>query len=313
MLLIEDVQAAVNDKQVTDEELFILGGGSNVLLTRDVDGFVLRMNIRGKEIISENNQHVLVRVGAGENWHEFVMHALDQGWGGIENLSLIPGTVGAAPMQNIGAYGIEVESVFDHLRAVNRNDGSVRTFNKEECAFGYRESVFKTTLKNQYIICDVTLRLNKPPHALNTSYGAIQQVLSERNIDNPTIRDVSEAVISIRRSKLPDPAEIGNSGSFFKNPVIPLARYRDLQTEYPEIPGYKVSDNSVKVPAGWLIEQCGWKGHVRDNIGVHKNQALVLVNYGGGKGEDIKKLAQDIQKSVTDRFGIGLKPEVNII
>ena len=310
---IEDVQKALKNRNVLDNGLIILGGGSNILLTGDVDQCVLKMNIKGKAILAEGEHDVLVRAGAGENWHEFVMFSLENNWGGIENLSLIPGTVGAAPMQNIGAYGIELEAVFDHLRAVNRKDGTIHTFTKEECAFGYRESIFKTTHKDQFIICDVTFRLNKPPHQVNTSYGAIQQVLTERNIHTPSIRDVSDAVISIRQSKLPDPAEIGNSGSFFKNPTIPLSRYRDLQTNYPEIPGYKVGSNHIKVPAGWLIEQCGWKGYVRDNIGVHKNQALVLVNYGGGKGEDIKRLATDIQNSVTKRFGISLKPEVNII
>ncbi|MEJ2004629.1 MAG: UDP-N-acetylmuramate dehydrogenase [Cyclobacteriaceae bacterium] len=310
---IEDVQKAMGDGAVTNENLLILGGGSNILLTRDLDGWVLKMNILGQEILAEDDESVLIRVGAGENWHEFVMDAIDNNWGGIENLSLIPGTVGAAPMQNIGAYGVEIEQVFDHLRAVNRDTGETHTFYKDECAFGYRESIFKTTHKDQYIICDVAFRLKKPPHSLNTSYGAIRQVLDEKNISNPSIRDVSEAVIEIRQSKLPDPAEIGNSGSFFKNPTVTSSRYRDLQTEYPEIPGYKLENGNVKIPAAWLIEQCGWKGHIRNNIGVHKNQALVLVNYGGGKGSDIEQLAKEIQESVTQQFGIQLKPEVNII
>jgi UDP-N-acetylmuramate dehydrogenase len=242
-----------------------------------------------------------------------VQYALSENWGGVENLSLIPGTVGAAPMQNIGAYGVEIKEVFDHLRAVDREDGSVRTFTKEDCQFAYRESVFKTSLKDRYIICDVAFRLSKAPHVLNTSYGAIKKTLEEWDIQNPSIKDVSRAVIHIRQSKLPDPAEIGNSGSFFKNPSISSNRFRDLQSEYPEIPGYPLENGHVKIPAAWLIEQCGWKGYKRNDIGVHKNQALVLVNYGGGNGSDIKSLAQEIQSSVVKRFGIELKPEVNII
>jgi len=310
---IADVQEALQDKDITGTNLFILGGGSNILLTNDVDGCVLKMNIRGMQVLEEDDDHVLIRIGAGENWHEFVLYAIEQDWGGIENLSLIPGTMGAAPMQNIGAYGVEIEQVFDHLRAVRRKDGEVITFRKAECAFGYRESIFKTTHKDQYIICDVTLRLTKTKHQINTSYGAIRQVLTDNQISSPTIRDVSDAVIQIRRTKLPDPAEIGNSGSFFKNPVISAMRYRDLQTEYPEIPGYKLDGGEVKVPAAWLIERCGWKGHVRNNIGVHRNQALVLVNYGGGNGKDVEILAREIQASVKKEFGISLMPEVNIL
>ncbi len=308
---IEEVQAVVNEAGASP--LFILGGGSNILLTKNIEGVVLKMDILGKEVLSETADSITIRVGAGENWHEFVMYAIDQDLGGIENLSLIPGTVGAAPMQNIGAYGVEIEQVFDHLRAVNRVTGALHTFTKEECNFGYRESIFKKEEKGNFIICDVSFTLRKSPHTLKLSYGAIQETLQQNNVTQPTIRDVSNAVIQIRRSKLPDPAEIGNSGSFFKNPTITSEQYKTLQADFPEIPGYQVDEHQVKVPAGWLIEKCGWKGLVRNGIGVHKNQALVLVNYGTGKGADIEKLAYEIQDSVNERFGIMLQPEVNII
>ncbi|MCA6074928.1 UDP-N-acetylmuramate dehydrogenase [Fulvivirga sedimenti] len=308
---IEDVQDVI--KQLHPDPLFILGGGSNILLTRDIEGLVLKMDISGKEVLHESDEDVIVRAGAGENWHEFVMYAIDNNLGGIENLSLIPGTVGAAPMQNIGAYGVEIEQVFDHLRAVDLTTGEIRTFFKEECDFGYRESIFKKEAKGKYIICDVAFRLRKFPHTLNISYGAIGDTLHQKGITNPTIRDVSNAVIEIRKSKLPDPAEIGNSGSFFKNPTISAEMFNRLKEEFNELPGYKTDDHQVKVPAAWLIEKCGWKGLVRDGIGVHKNQALVLVNYGSGKGADIEKLAFEIQASVRERFGIELQPEVNII
>ncbi len=310
---LKEVQDLVKNPELPSQDAFILGGGSNILFTKNPDDLVIKMAIHGREIINEDDDHVWVRCGAGENWHEFVLYTLENNWGGIENLSLIPGTVGAAPMQNIGAYGVEIEQVFDHLRAVDRKTGEIKTFDTEACNFGYRESVFKNIYKNKYIICDVTFRLNKPPHQLNVTYGAINQMLEEAGYDSPGIREVSEAVIRIRQSKLPDPAKIGNSGSFFKNPSIPKEKFEQLRQTYPEIPGYPVSDALVKVPAGWLIEKCGWKGLTRDNIGVHKLQALVLVNYGGGKGEDVWKLAREIQASVTETFGIDLQPEVNII
>lgn len=310
---IDDVLDVVRDPQLDLAGALILGGGSNILLTRDPDGLVLKMDIHGREVIREDDRHVWVRCGAGENWHEFVLYALENDWGGIENLSLIPGTVGAAPMQNIGAYGVEIEQVFDHLRAVNRQTGELATFDREACSFGYRESVFKNIYRDKYIICDVTFRLTKSPHSINTSYGAIRKTLNEMECESPTIRDVSKAVISIRQRKLPDPAQIGNSGSFFKNPTVPESKYEELRDKYPDIPGYPVSAGMVKVPAGWLIEQCGWKGYERDNIGVHRMQALVLVNYGGGKGKDVWALAGEIQQSVTDKYGIDLQPEVNVI
>ncbi len=310
---IQEVIDAVNSPEANVSDAFILGGGSNILLTKNPDGLVLKMDIRGKELLQEDETHVLVRCGAGENWHQFVLYCLENNWGGVENLSLIPGTVGAAPMQNIGAYGVEIEQVFYELRAVHRESGALKTFRKEDCHFGYRESVFKNELKDQYIICDVTFRLSRPPHTLNSSYGAIRETLTEMQIEDPTIQDISKAVISIRQSKLPDPARIGNSGSFFKNPSIPESVYADLKDRFPEIPGYPLENDMVKVPAGWLIEKCGWKGHTRDNIGVHRMQALVLVNYGGGSGDEVWKLAQEIRQSVADKFGISLQPEVNVI
>lgn len=310
---IEELQDALASDPAKQNDLMILGGGSNILLTQDFDGLVIKNSIKGKEVIHETEDFVLVKVGAGENWHEFVLYALDKGWGGIENLSLIPGTVGAAPMQNIGAYGVEIKEVFEHLIAVHIETGEIEKFNKDECRFGYRESIFKNKVKGEYVIVHVVLKLTKREHHLNTSYGAITQTLEEMKIKKPTIRDISSAVIKIRQSKLPDPAKIGNAGSFFKNPTIDKIQYEELKTEYPEIPGYELPDDGVKIPAAWLIEQCGWKGVKKGDIGVHKNQALVLVNYGGGKGTDLKALAEDIKDSVIKKFGIELNPEVNII
>ncbi|UII19938.1 UDP-N-acetylmuramate dehydrogenase [Fulvivirga ligni] len=310
---IEELQEVLKSEEAQNEELLILGGGSNILLTQDFGGLVIKNTITGIDVIEETEKYVVVEVGAGETWHSFVEYALDKNWGGIENLSLIPGTIGAAPMQNIGAYGIELKDVFQSLKAVKIESGEVDIFNNDQCQFGYRESVFKTTLKGQYIIAKVQLKLSKDEHNLNIEYGAIQDTLEEMKVKKPTIQDVSKAVISIRQSKLPDPKEIGNSGSFFKNPTISMIDYEALKVDYPEIPGYKLPENMIKVPAGWLIEQAGWKGYTMGNIGVHKKQALVLVNYGGGHGDDIWALAQEIQESVIKKFGIQLNPEVNVI
>lgn len=311
---------AKSEKEVTDALLFarekrlsvlVLGGGSNMLLTKDWEGLVLKIEIKGIKVQDDSEDEVLVKVGAGENWHEFVLFCIEKGYAGVENLSLIPGTVGASPMQNIGAYGVEIKEVFDSLWAIERTELAVRKFSWEECAFGYRESVFKAELKDRYIITEVWFRLSKKPQ-IKTSYGAIQETLKEMGKDHPSIKDVSEAVIQIRRSKLPDPAEIGNAGSFFKNPTIPLEHFERLKSEYPNIPGYPGQD-TVKVPAAWLIEQTGWKGKRFGSIGVHAKQPLVLVNYGGGEGKDIVKLSQDIQSSVKEKFGITLQPEVNFV
>lgn len=298
--------------ELPHEHFMFLGGGSNVLFTGDYEGLVLRNCIRGIEVVEENSDYVYLKAYSGENWHDLVMHCVAKNWGGIENLSLIPGTVGAAPMQNIGAYGVELEQVFISLEALNLNKFELETFTREQCAFGYRESVFKRELKGRYFIYSVTLRLEKHPR-IHAEYGDIRQVLNGRGIDSAdaTISDISRAVIEIRQSKLPDPKEIGNSGSFFKNPVITLEHFESLKKQYPDIKGFE-QYNGVKVPAAWLIEQCGWKGKRIGNTGSHVRQALVLVNYGGATGGEVWQLAQDIIASVDAKFGIRLEPEVNI-
>ncbi|WP_138993556.1 UDP-N-acetylmuramate dehydrogenase [Larkinella sp. C7] len=292
----------------------ILGGGSNLLFTRDFEGLVIKMSIQGIKVVREDASHVFVKAGAGVNWHQLVLFCVQNSYAGIENLSLIPGTTGAAPMQNIGAYGVEIEQVFDHLEAVDIQTGETRIFNHAECRFGYRESVFKHEAKGKYIISSVTFRLNKQP-VFHIEYGAIRETLATMGVseDNLSIKAISEAVIRIRRSKLPNPAEIGNAGSFFKNPEISKDDYARLKTEYPTLPGYPTGDLTMKVPAGWLIEQCGWKGKHIGPAGVHSKQALVLVNHGGATGAEILNVAHQVQQSVEDRFGIRLNPEVNIV
>jgi UDP-N-acetylmuramate dehydrogenase len=309
---VQELQDLLQRPEVKDEPKLILGGGSNVLFTKDFEGIVLLNGIKGMEVLREDDTYTYVKAGGGEVWHDLVLFCLQHNLGGIENLSLIPGTVGAAPLQNIGAYGVELKDVFEELEAVNLATGELHTFDKAACQFGYRESVFKHESRGQYIVASVTLRLRKE-HQLNTSYGAIQTTLEEMQVQQPTIHDVSEAVCHIRRSKLPDPAQIGNAGSFFKNPEIPVLLYDVLKEKYPGMPAYPISEAAVKVPAGWLIEQCGWKGKVIENYGVHKNQALVLVNYGGANGEKLLALARDIIQSVQEKFGITLQPEVNIL
>ena len=290
----------------------ILGGGSNLLLLNDFEGIVMHMAIDGIAVIGEAQDHVWVQAGAGVNWHQLVLYCIANGYAGIENLSLIPGTVGAAPIQNIGAYGVALSDVFVALEALELCTGVVHTFEKAACAFGYRDSIFKNVLKGQYAILNVTLRLQKTP-AFQTSYGAIQSTLKAMNVQALSIRAISDAVIHIRQSKLPDPARVGNAGSFFKNPVLAQARFGQLRARYPHMPGYEQPGGLVKVPAAWLIEQCGWKGKTRGRIGVHERQALVLVNYGGGTGRALYQLAQDIQQSVQERFGIAIWPEVNVV
>lgn len=290
----------------------VLGGGSNLLFTRDFEGLVLQVDMKGIAVLEENAESVLLEVGAGEVWHDLVLYCVEQGWGGIENLSLIPGHVGAAPIQNIGAYGVELKDVFDHLWACNLETGELESFSATECAFGYRDSVFKREKKGKYVITSVALRLQKQPQ-LNTSYGAIEQELSALEKDHYTIRDVSQAVMKIRRSKLPDPAEIGNAGSFFKNPEVPKAVFDALKAEHPRMPGYVISDDIMKIPAGWLIQTAGWKGKRFGNFGVHDRQALVLVNFGGAAGRDIYELSETILRSVQTQFGIELEREVNVV
>lgn len=295
-----------------NQELMILGGGSNLLLTKDIECLVLKNDLRGIEIISESEHHALLKTMGGENWHDVVLFAIDNKLGGIENMSLIPGSAGAAPMQNIGAYGAEIKDVFVELEAYEIHTGKIKIFDKEACQFGYRESVFKRDLKGKFIIVSMTLKLSKKPE-VNTSYGAIENRLDEMNINNPSIKDVSDAVIYIRQTKLPDPKKIGNSGSFFKNPVISKSQFESLKEKFPEVANYPVDENHVKIAAGWLIDQAGWKGKTLGNYGVHKNQALVLVNYGGASGQDIYQLSEDIMTSVKETYGIELEREVNVI
>jgi UDP-N-acetylmuramate dehydrogenase len=294
------------------ETLFILGGGSNMLLTKDIEDTVVHLNLLGKTVISEDETSMTVDVAAGENWHQLVLWTLDKNLGGLENLSLIPGNVGTSPIQNIGAYGVELKDCFVSCEAIHKQTLVTRTFSKEACEFGYRSSVFKTSLKGDYIITKVRFKLNKAPHLLSTNYGIIEQELERNKITKPTIKDISNAVIAIRSSKLPNPNILGNSGSFFKNPIISLETYKDLKTIHEDLPSYPVSDEFVKVPAGWLIDQSGLKGFREGDAGVHKNQALVLVNYGNASGNDILNLAKKVQDVVHQKFSIHLEPEVNI-
>lgn len=290
----------------------ILGGGSNLLLTQNFEGLVIKINLKGIEKIKEDDQHIWLRVGAGEVWHEFVLYCIEHHYAGIENLSLIPGTVGAAPRQNIGAYGVEIKEVFEELTALDLTTLQLTTYDLPTCRFGYRESIFKHEAKGKTIIVNVTFRLNKNP-IFHINYGDIQKTLAEMGVTDLNIKAVSDAVIQIRQSKLPNPAEIGNAGSFFKNPEISKVQFEQLKDLHPSLPGYPTSDTMVKVPAGWLIEQAGWKGHRTGNVGVHARQALVLVNYGGGTGLEIKTLAQKVQASVFEKFGIHLSAEVNFV
>lgn len=296
----------------TYPQLLVLGGGSNLLLTKDFNGLVLKNEIQGFKILNETFDKVIVEAGAGEIWHDFVLNCIENQYAGVENLSLIPGSVGACPMQNIGAYGVELKDVFHHLNAYHIGSGEMHIFDKESCHFGYRESVFKNIYKDQYIICSVAFELSKSPK-INTSYGAIEAELKTRNILEPTIRDVSNAVISIRQSKLPDPKVLGNAGSFFKNPVVDEVVVKKIQENYPDIPNYPASDGKRKLAAGWLIEQAGWKGKTIETYGVHKLQALVLVNYGGSTGSQIFNFSTQIIESIEQKFDVTLEREVNIL
>jgi len=295
------------------QKRFILGGGSNMLLTKDIDALVVHIDLKGIEIVSQTDAEVTVKASAGENWHEFVLWCLKHDFGGVENLSLIPGNVGAAPIQNIGAYGVELKDVFQSCEAMHIASGHIKTFIRSDCSFDYRNSIFKTTIKGEYVILSVMLTLTKGKHVLKTSYGAITSELEKDNITNPTIQDVSNAVIHIRESKLPNPKIIGNSGSFFKNPIISKTQLEELRINFPKIPSYIVSIDEFKIPAGWLIEHAGFKGKRFGNYGVHKNQALVLVNYDDASGDDINKLSKLIQKTIKRIFNIILEAEVNII
>ncbi|MDE1193475.1 MAG: UDP-N-acetylmuramate dehydrogenase [Arachidicoccus sp.] len=291
----------------------IIGGGSNILFTKNIEGFVLKNELKGIELINEDENFFYVKAGAGVVWNDLVQYCIRNNYAGIENLSLIPGCAGAAPMQNIGAYGIELKDAFHELEALHVEDGNIQIFNAKDCEFGYRESIFKRKLKGRYIITSITLRLSKNPE-YHIEYGAIKQELDKMNISELSIQNISQAVINIRRSKLPDPKIIGNAGSFFKNPAVSEAQYLFLKEKYPLIPAYNIAESSdKKIAAGWLIEQCGWKGYREGNFGVHALQALVLVNYGGAKGSDIYSLSEKIIKSVKEKFNIELEREVNII
>jgi len=308
---VDDVREICSDKQFGKTRKLILGGGSNILFTKDFDGLVIKNNFKGIAVDKENTEHVYIKAGAGENWHNFVLHCISQNYAGIENLSLIPGNIGAGPMQNIGAYGVELKDVFHELEAYEISSGDIRKFSADDCRFGYRESVFKNIHKDKFIIISVTLRLHKKPE-YNTTYGAIEQELEKMGVKELNIAAISQAVCNIRRSKLPDPAEIGNAGSFFKNPVVSNELFQTIKNEFPSVVGYP-SGKEMKLAAGWLIEQCGWKGYRKDDYGVHKNQALVLVNYGNAKGDDIYNLSQDVMDAVNKKFGVVLEREVNIV
>lgn len=295
------------------KKLFILGGGSNMLLTKDIEALVIHIDLHGIDVVWQDDDHVHIKAMAGENWHGFVQHCIAQGYGGLENLSLIPGNVGTTPIQNIGAYGTEIKDTFVSCEAMDRETQEIKTFTAEECEFAYRESIFKNTLKDKYVITSVTFRLTKINHKINTAYGDIAAELTKKGISVPTIKDVSEAVTAIRQSKLPDPKELGNSGSFFKNPIITAEAFEKAYLQHPQMPHYTVSDTKVKVPAGWLIEQCGFKGSRFGDAGVHARQALVLVNYGNATGQEILQLSKRIRETVLEKFGIAIEAEVNII
>ena len=292
----------------------ILGEGSNVLFLNDFHGLILLNRIKGKKIIRETDNDIILRVKAGENWHELVMWAVENNYGGIENLALIPGNAGTAPVQNIGAYGREIKDVLEQVTAIDMKTGKRIVFSNRDCAFGYRHSIFKEPEnKGRYYITEIDLRLTKPPHPLYTEYGSLRKKLLEKNITSPTIKSIAEAVIEIRRSKLPDPEKIGNAGSFFKNPVISENKFRHLISRYPAMPRYRLNKNRVKIPAGWLIEKAGLKGYREGDAGVHEKQALVLVNYGNATGQQIFDLSEKIIRIVREKFDILLQREVNVV
>lgn len=307
----DQVRNVIQSLDFRTHENLILGGGSNVLFTKDFDGLVLRNNIQGIEVVEETNDHVLVKVGGGVVWHEFVLDCIERGWNGVENLSLIPGSVGASPMQNIGAYGVEIKQLFHELEAIHLKTGEIHYFNNAECNFGYRESVFKNKHKGEYLISRVTYKLSKNTN-FNISYGAIEKQLEQMGVQGLSAKAVSDAVIAIRQSKLPDPKEIGNSGSFFKNPIVSEDLYNQVKAKFPDAVAYPAGEGEMKLAAGWLIDQAGWKGKTLGNYGVHKNQALVLVNYGGAKGKEIYDLSEEILISIKEKFGVQLEREVNI-
>lgn len=309
---IDDLKNILQDDAFSSMPKLILGGGSNVLFTKNFEGLILKNEIKGIDLVGEDESHYFVKAGAGENWHEFVQYCISQNWAGLENLSLIPGNVGASPMQNIGAYGVEIKDRFKQLEALNIDTLSVDTFNAEQCNFGYRESVFKKELKGKYIILSVTFKLLKEPD-FQIKYGAIQDELEAMNVKEMSIHAIADAVINIRNSKLPNPKDLGNAGSFFKNPVIPPEAWETISEKHPEIPNYPAPGGNVKLAAGWLIEHAGFKGKRSGNCGMHAKQALVLVNYGGATGQELLAHASAVQKGVFEKFGVTLEREVNSI
>ncbi|HJS56156.1 MAG TPA: UDP-N-acetylmuramate dehydrogenase [Chitinophagaceae bacterium] len=314
---VEDLEEYI--MMFSQHPILILGGGSNILLTKDYEGVVLKNEITGVDVQHEDEEHVYVKVGAGENWHQFVLHCIKHNWAGIENLSLIPGNVGASPIQNIGAYGVELDDVFWSLEAYHISERRIHTFTRTDCEFGYRDSIFKNRYKGEFVILSVTLQLRKKP-IFHTSYGAITEELEKMKVKDLSIQAISQAVINIRSSKLPDPKLIPNAGSFFKNPEVPVTQYEELKKEFPDIVAYPLTKLTVKLAAGWMIEQCGpdkigtsWKGYRKNDAGCHARQALVLVNYGNAKGSEIYDLSEQILKSVSKKFKVSLEREVNII
>lgn len=307
----EELLAALSSLPQGMHAPLILGGGSNILFTKNFDGAVLHNTMKGIEVVEEDEHSFVVKAAAGETWHDLVMYSIDSNMAGLENLSLIPGSVGASPMQNIGAYGVEVKDVFHSLEAIHIHEKAKRIFHSTECSFGYRDSVFKQKEKNKWVITSVSFRLKKHPE-FHTGYGAIQDELDKMNLDKMSIRAVSQAVIAIRKSKLPDPKKLGNAGSFFKNPVVPIAVYEAVKEKYSDAPCYPIDSENVKVPAGWLIEKAGWKGKQIGKYGVHDKQALVIVNFGGATGSELFELSTQIIGDVSEKFGIHLEREVNI-
>lgn len=297
-------------RQNQEEKLLVLGGGSNLLLTRDFDGLTLKIENKGMEILQEDDRWVTVKIAAGENWHDFVLWSLKNNWGGVENLALIPGSVGAAPIQNIGAYGVELKEVFVSCEALEIKTGALKIFSNADCEFGYRNSVFKQQLKGQFILLSVNLKLKKPPHPIHNSYRGLAEKLQGKTLN---IQNIARAVIQIRTEKLPDPSVLGNGGSFFKNPVLSKKEFLGLKQKYPQIPHFKEPKDQIKIPAAWLIDQLGYKGYRKNDAGVHHNQALVMVNHGKASGIEIQQLALEIQNKVAQTFGIALAFEVNIL
>ncbi len=307
----DQVRNVIQSSEFSNNTSLILGGGSNILFTKNFDGIVLRNHIQGIEVIEDTEQDVLVKVGGGVVWHDFVLYCIEKGWYGLENLSLIPGNVGASPMQNIGAYGVEIKEVFHELEAINLKTGEIQYFNNSDCQFGYRESIFKNKLKGEYLISRVIYKLSKKEN-YTISYGAIEKQLESMGVQDLSAKSISDAVIAIRQSKLPDPKKIGNSGSFFKNPIVDKSTYQMVKSTFPDVVAYPAGEGFIKLAAGWLIEQAGWKGKTFGNYGVHKYQALVLVNYGGASGKEIYSLSSEILDSIKEKFGVQLEREVNI-